>query len=316
VGGVTCLTYHRVLPAARLVDYPAPLAVSPEMFERHAAWLKTHCTVMTVSAALDSLKSPWSGPPRVCVTFDDGYADNAEIAGPILKRHGLVATFFVVTGFVESGAPLWYDLASAHWRRTGPEACTRALARTGRRSSAPRAENEWMEALKGLEPAARSSVLQELNRIGDPIADPELYRPMPPQEARRLAEAGHEIGSHTDTHPLLPQLDHGALASELSESRRKLALWLGVPVRGLCYPNGDYDDRVERAALKAGYGYACTTSPGINRAGGPVMRLRRRHIQGSDVTDPAGAPSDGAFAAEVWGVHGLLRRARRPLRRS
>ncbi len=286
------------------------------MFERHAAWLKAHSTPMTVSAAVDSLKGSWSGPPRVCITFDDGYADNAEIAAPILDRHRLVATFFVVTGFIESGAPLWYDRASAHWRRTGPESCTKALAQTGQHASAPRAESEWMEALKGLEPAARSSVLRELDRIGNPITDPDLYRPMQSQQARRLAEAGHEIGSHTDTHPLLPQLDNNALASELSQSRRKLANWLGTPVRGLCYPNGGHDERVERAALSAGYGYACTTRPGVNRAGGPVMRLRRRHIQRSDVTDPAGAPSDGAFAAEIWGVHDLLRRARRSLRGS
>lgn len=35
------------------------------------------------------------------ITFDDGFSDNHEIVLPLLKKHGLKATFFVCSGFVE-----------------------------------------------------------------------------------------------------------------------------------------------------------------------------------------------------------------------
>lgn len=38
-------------------------------------------------------------PPRtVALTIDDGYVDNAEIATPLLERHGFAATIFLVSG--------------------------------------------------------------------------------------------------------------------------------------------------------------------------------------------------------------------------
>jgi peptidoglycan/xylan/chitin deacetylase (PgdA/CDA1 family) len=43
-----------------------------------------------------------------CITFDDGYADKHDVAMPILQRHGLCATFFIATGFLNGGC-MWND---------------------------------------------------------------------------------------------------------------------------------------------------------------------------------------------------------------
>jgi peptidoglycan/xylan/chitin deacetylase (PgdA/CDA1 family) len=42
--------------------------------------------------------------PAVVVTFDDGYADNLEIALPMLEQRGIPATIFVTTSYIDGGA--------------------------------------------------------------------------------------------------------------------------------------------------------------------------------------------------------------------
>lgn len=92
--------------------------------------------------------------------------------------------------------------------------------------------------------------------------EPEL-RCMTWDELRSLAELGWEIGSHTRSHPRLTQLDAGALAAELRESREQCEDALVRPCRSLAYPYSDFDDRVARAALDTGYRFAATIPRGV-----------------------------------------------------
>lgn len=87
--------------------------------------------------------------------------------------------------------------------------------------------------------------------IGGPY-EPELM-PMSWEELGLLAAQGWEIGSHTRTHPHLPELEPEALRAELEGSRADCETHLGAPCRSLAYPFGDYDDAVVEAAGRAGY---------------------------------------------------------------
>lgn len=82
--------------------------------------------------------------------------------------------------------------------------------------------------------------------------------PMSWDELGGLVEAGWEIGSHTLTHPRLPEVDDDRLGAELEESGRRCAERLGVPCPTLAYPYGLHDARVRRAAGAAGYTVAVT----------------------------------------------------------
>lgn len=88
--------------------------------------------------------------------------------------------------------------------------------------------------------------------------------PMSWEQAQELSAAGWEIGSHTKSHPHLPEISDAALAEELAGSRRECEQRLG-PCLSIAYPYGDHDDRVVEAAAAAGYTAAATLPAGNPR---------------------------------------------------
>lgn len=87
--------------------------------------------------------------------------------------------------------------------------------------------------------------------------------------------AGHQIGSHTNTHPWLTRIPLPQAREEIASSRRKLEDRFQVPVRHFCYPYGDWNPTVRDLVVEAGYDTACTTDTGINRLGADPYALKR-----------------------------------------
>jgi peptidoglycan/xylan/chitin deacetylase (PgdA/CDA1 family) len=73
------------------------------------------------------------------------------------------------------------------------------------------------------------------------------------QMLQDLAERGVEIGSHTVSHPHLPQLSDRELGEELRMSRERIEDELGRPCRFVAYPYGDHDGRTRASVRAAGY---------------------------------------------------------------
>ena len=89
---MTIYCYHSVDP-----DWPSPLAVSPAEFEVQCAWIAERTTVLPLTTAVERLDSSGRLPAgSAAITFDDGYAGCLTHALPVLQRHRLTATVFLV----------------------------------------------------------------------------------------------------------------------------------------------------------------------------------------------------------------------------
>lgn len=87
--------------------------------------------------------------------------------------------------------------------------------------------------------------------------------------------AGHEIGSHTLTHPFLTHITIAQAREEIFASKKKLEDLFGCPIECFCYPYGDWNETVRDLVIAAGYKTAFTTNAGINRAGDLPYNLKR-----------------------------------------
>jgi peptidoglycan/xylan/chitin deacetylase (PgdA/CDA1 family) len=97
--GLVVLIYHRV---GRRTQVEMDLPV--EQFARQMRFLAEACRVVTLDEGLRLVASPPPEPETVvAVTFDDGTADFAELAVPVLAASGIPVTLYVATHFVETG---------------------------------------------------------------------------------------------------------------------------------------------------------------------------------------------------------------------
>lgn len=97
-GRVVVLCYHSIHPTLWSA------CASPDLFEEHLRWLSSECDCVLFSEIHRRATSPSRGRPVVAVTFDDGYADNHEIAMPLLQKWKVPATFFVTSGLIDMDA--------------------------------------------------------------------------------------------------------------------------------------------------------------------------------------------------------------------
>ncbi|MCC7074157.1 MAG: polysaccharide deacetylase family protein [Deltaproteobacteria bacterium] len=312
------LCYHRVLPAdLRAAFFVPDLAVTPSAFDEHVAFVARYYQCLPLREAMALLRAGGSQQrPLLSITFDDGYWDNHAHARPILNRHGVRATFFVVSSLIGTPSSTWYDALARALQRLGTTASA-SLASPAPLDDAP---GRWIaehvrhgqrlnvaavvRAAKALSPPVRAAVLERVTAAaGQPAPrDATADRLMNADEVRALAADGHEIGSHTRTHPILTQLRGDALTDELSGSRDDLAALTGAPPESLAYPNGDFDDATLDATRGAGYRCAVTTLPGLNSSRTDSLTLRRVFISQDRLARANGRCATSLLELELTGV--------------
>lgn len=93
---------------------------------------------------------------------------------------------------------------------------------------------------------------------------------------------GMEVGAHTRNHPHLTRCDDAQLRDEIAGGKAELESLLGFEVPQFCYPFGDADARVAKAARAAGFHAAPTVRRGRARAGDDLFMLPRVAIDNAD----------------------------------
>jgi peptidoglycan/xylan/chitin deacetylase (PgdA/CDA1 family) len=117
---------------------------------------------------------------------------------------------------------------------------------------------------------------------------------------------GIEIGAHSHTHPELDQLGRKELRAELTVSKRLLEDALGTSVAGLAYPFGYSNVAVRRAALEAGYTYACAVRNAMASPQHDPLALPRLTIKASTSEDAFVHAVRGQSLSKIYRTEHML----------
>lgn len=273
-GDLSILIYHRVLPTA---DPLLPGTPDQAGFARQMRLVRRWFRVMPLPQALDLLDRRRLPARALAITFDDGYADNAELALPILQELGLSATFFIASAYLDGGR-MWNDAIIDHVRQAPAGMLDGGLAGLG--LLPVHTPGQRCAAIARLLAAFKYRPFAERQALADQLAPPRTQPlMMTARQVAQLHRAGMTIGGHTLRHPILATLDHAEASVEITENRRRLVQLTGAAVDLFAYPNGkpdtDFDDRHPALLRALGFRAAVTTSPGVTRAYTDRLRLPR-----------------------------------------
>jgi peptidoglycan/xylan/chitin deacetylase (PgdA/CDA1 family) len=304
---LTIATFHRVLPASILAQYPLPgIAVTPEELRRFLEVFQEHYSVGSLheSARLhQSDQRPEK--PLLAITFDDGQLDNYLFALPVLNALNVRASFFVVTDAIEGNEVLWHDkiaYAVQKLQQRDASALQTWLSGLGVQGHASDPVNAAIAAAKLLEPGERAGHVGRLEQLTGSHIRPDWDGMMTWDQIREMRSGGHEIGSHSKSHPILPLVSDEALHHEIRHSRDLLEAQIDHEVRSFCYPNGDYDERVSACVRQAGYEFAVTTRYGINPKNSDPYSLRRIDLQSGYGKNAAGTFRSSGLLLRMTGL--------------
>lgn len=275
---LSILIYHRVL---KEVDPMFPDVVDAIRFESQMEVLSSLFNILPLSEAVRRLKMGMLPARAACITFDDGYADNVDVALPILERHNIPATFFISTGYLNGGIMFNDKVIEVIRRFDGDELDLSDLG-LGVRPLGNLQQRK--ETIRNMLSVLKYKPVEERHVFMDDVIDSaNLSLPeglmMRTDQVRMLADAGMEIGGHTVSHPIISGLDLRSAKAEIEEGRGQLEEMTGKPVKLFAYPNGipvtDYRAEHVRMIAEMGFDAAVSTAQGVARRDCDLFQLPR-----------------------------------------
>jgi peptidoglycan/xylan/chitin deacetylase (PgdA/CDA1 family) len=249
-------------------------------FDQLLGHLKRSWRVLPLRTAVELLTAGDLKSRSLAITFDDGYADNAQVAWPLLQKHDCPATIFVSTGHLDGGR-MWNDTlieAVRHSRRDFlqfpwmPDPMyTRTLAEKRQLI------DSLIAKVKHRPFAEREQMCRDVAAACGATLPTDLM--MTRKQLLALRGSCIDFGAHTIRHPILANLPDAEAEFEIRHGKVELEAMLGQPVQLFAYPNGkpseDYLPKHVDMVRAAGFEAAVSTYWGAcNRNSDPFQLPR------------------------------------------
>lgn len=286
------LAYHRVVPKSMLdptMQMPG-MYVSEESFEMHMQWFKKNFKMVKLEDIIHQIKigREWD-KPQCAITFDDGWKDNYEYAFPILKRHNIPATIFLVGIDIEKIKPIcWYIIFEAIVQSDNlPEELTSDFEFDNNIVGSK--INDTIEKARKIINLLRELPYDKFIKVcnkfekyfNDHMNYEEFrkkYETLSRKDVQEMSQYGIDFGYHSLNHFMLTKVAPDKLNNELiiptSLSKDKSINFKPI----FCYPDGKYNIDIIDLLQKINYIGAVSLRKGLNDINTKCFELCRINI--------------------------------------
>ena len=274
------LMLHRVVEKRSLLKDNSDLEVTPAFLEQTILKYKSKgYRFVSLDEVRRQVESKKRGKNKfVCFTFDDGYADNYELAYPVFKKHICPFAIYIATDFPDKKALLWhYDLQDVILENeklmfNGVEYDCSDLNLKNRTF---RYISDKFFIVSDNE--TNKKALENLFKENDCTVRHDVKTLTWEQIITLASDPLCTIGAHTVSHPALTVISDEWIRKELSDGKKIIEDEIKNPVIHFAYPFGNWDDRVARLVMEQ-YSTAVITLPGSVRKGDKLDRLNRKEL--------------------------------------
>lgn len=262
------INYHRIGNAEETPYDSGTFGPTVDQFDWEMRYIKSRFNCVMLEEALSMMTGETPLRSSLLITFDDGNLDNYHTAFPILRSHGLQATFFLPTAFIGTDRLPWWDTIAYIVKHSRNDTFRLKYPRPAEfQLNRARPSATVFQLLRFCSDHATTDyapLIDELETVCD-CARPSgsLDRCfLNWDEVREMQAAGMNFGSHTHNHEVLSGLPLERQCSELTESRRILERELGRTVDILAYPvgrpytfNADTKAALDRSGFRAAFSF-------------------------------------------------------------
>ncbi len=253
---ISIFLFHRINPLRDPFWDP----IDPLNFEQQIIFLKKNYSIVQLESYMDQPVRKANKKPLASIVFDDGYKDFMEYALPVLQKHKVPSSMYVVTNCADQLHSIWtfqLDFLFQHTKRKSIqlESKNSGLQKISWASD----EEKYLFAkkikpeLKKIKNAEREYICQQIfTQLNDHEIPKNLY--MDWEDLRQVSGEGVVIGSHTVTHSMLGNIDkEEQIIYELKQSANRIEKELGFFPKTISYPIGSYNPLVKKLAKDTGY---------------------------------------------------------------
>jgi len=235
------IVYYHQVSDENFEYYFENKAISPIEFEKQILFLKKKYEIISLKKAIELAENKKPLKNKLVITFDDGFFTNYTIVKPILTKHNVDATFFLIGSCIDNKNLMWRNKLLVLNKFLNQQTVDNAIKKYNlSKKHLKRGLLDW--SFFSFPMDKKEEIVNYLWQETMDISIENYLLENQPYltsiQIKEMSSVGFEFGSHSLTHPIFSKLTYEELDIEVSQSIEIIEKITHKKVISFSYPFG------------------------------------------------------------------------------